>query len=131
MNERRPSTASKPTRALVLLLAVGVVAYLVYRAQQGAAPGGTGGPSSNGQDAPAAEAPGEIMLPSSKSGSDVSYDLLWSSKSGAVPVEDLRPASLLPSSKVLVLPEASNTVPARPLPKPRGETSKPAGQGGN
>ena len=85
MNERRPSNASKPTRALVLLLAVGVVSYLVYRAQQGAAPGGTGGPSSNGPEAPTAEAPREIMLPSSKSGSDVSYDLLWSSKSGAVP----------------------------------------------
>ena len=71
------------------------------------------------------------MLPSSKSGSDVSYDLLYSSKSGAVPVEDLRPAPLLPSSKVLVLPEASNTAPARPRPKPGGEASKPAGPGGN
>jgi len=131
MSERRLSTASKPTRALVLLLAACVVSYLVYRAQQGAAPGGTGGSSSNGQDAPTAEAPREIMLPSSKSGSDVSYDLLYSSKSGAVPVEDLRPAPLLPSSKVLVLPEASNTAPARPLTKPRGEASKPAGQGGN
>ena len=131
MNERRPSTASKPTRALVLLLAVSVVAYLVYRAQQGAAPGSSGASTSTGQGDPAAGSAREVMLPSSKSGSDVSYDLLYSSKSGAVPVEDLRPAPLLPSSKVLVLPEASNTAPARPRPKPGGEASKPAGPGGN
>lgn len=129
MSERRPSNASKLTRALVLLLAVGVVAYLVYRAQLGAAPAGTGAPTPTEQGDPAA--PREIMLPSSKSGRDFSYDLLYGSKSGAIPVEDLRPAPLLPSSKVLVLPEAPSAAPAPPRPKPGGEASKPAGQGGS
>jgi len=110
MSRSNPSSSSVVFKAFAVVLAIGVVGYLVYRAQQGAEPGRADAPQQPAAESGAGDEP--VLLPSSKdavlpsSKFDVlDEQLLFSSKSGRVPVEEVQPAPLLPSSKVIVIPD--------------------------
>ncbi len=116
MSDQDHGSSSRLLRGAALAIALGVVAYLVYRAQADAAPQEV---PADGQPASGAPAEGGPA-----SGDNAGFDgLLYGSKSGRVPA-GLPPQPLLPSSKVLVLPEQPQpTGQSKPAakPKPRQE----------
>ncbi|MCK5943242.1 MAG: hypothetical protein KAI24_14780 [Planctomycetes bacterium] len=94
MSNNLPSSRSSLVfRAFAVALAVGVVVWLIVRAQQSAQPRDAG-------VVPAAGS-GEPVQPPA----DGEPALLYSSKSAPVPVVADPNTPLLPSSKVLVLPD--------------------------
>lgn len=126
MSRSNSSSSSPVFRAFAVVVAISVVGYLVYNAQAGAgrrqpAQQPEGGPQGPGPVAePSLDALDRVLLPSSKdavlpsskgvvlpsSKFDVlEQPLLFGSKSGAVPPQEQPPTPLLPSSKVLVIPD--------------------------
>ncbi|MFN3241819.1 MAG: hypothetical protein ACE37K_09940 [Planctomycetota bacterium] len=144
MSRSHASSSSPVFKVFAVVIAIGVVGYLVYHAQQGAdrrqaqrpgqaAPQPVDGDGGGGA---AGDQPDAVLLPSSK---DVVLEepLLSSSKSGSVPIQDVQPAPLLPSSKVLVIPaepaaSGEKAGPAGGAPKKpaAGAAKKGAGKGG-